>query len=183
MMLNMELFQPALPYLESYSDALQRGWSPDNMRGHAAAEEELRRIASNPREFVESLTDPDGKGPPIAHPDGSRFPRLPGVAFWMWDGEFCGSIGLRWARGTNELPPYCLGHIGYAVVPWKAHRGYATRALGLVLPMARERGLGYVDITTDPDNVASQRVILGNGGIFQRQFRTVETYGGATKLL
>jgi predicted acetyltransferase len=41
----------------------------------------------------------------------------------MWDGEFCGSIGLRWLPGTEELPPHCLGHIGYAVVPWKRRLG------------------------------------------------------------
>ena len=57
----------------------------------------------------------------------------------MWDGEFCGSIGFRWQPGTSTLPPYVLGHIGYAVVPWKRGRGYATQALALLLPEARKR--------------------------------------------
>lgn len=26
---------------------------------------------------------------------------LPGYHLWMWDGEFCGSINLRWHRGTS----------------------------------------------------------------------------------
>ena len=59
----------------------------------------------------------------------------------MWDGEFCGSIGFRWQPGTSALPPYCLGHIGYSVVPWKQRRGYATKALALLLPDARKEGL------------------------------------------
>jgi len=64
----------------------------------------------------------------------------------MWDGEFCGSIGFRWQPGTEVLPPHCLGHIGYAVVPWKKRRGHATRALAAMLPLARAEGLRYVEL-------------------------------------
>src|SRR5579862_7651629 len=101
----------------------------------------------------------------------------------MWDDEFCGSIQLRWQTGTNDLPSYCLGHIGYSVVPWKQGRGYATQALRDLLPLAKERGLTYVHLTTDPDNIASQRVILANGGRIERRFRTGDAYGNTEKLL
>jgi predicted acetyltransferase len=57
-----------------------------------------------------------------------------------------------------------LGHIGYAVVRWKRGRGYATQALREILLEAKAVGLGRVEITTDPDNTASQRVIERNGG-------------------
>jgi len=83
----------------------------------------------------------------------------------MWDGEFAGSIGMRWQKGTEELPPYCLGHIGYAVVPWKRRRGYATDALRQILPYARTEGLRHVRLTTDPANEPSQKVIAANGGV------------------
>jgi len=66
------------------------------------------------------------------------------------DTEFGGSIGLRWQPDTSELPPHVLGHIGYAVVPWKEGRGYAKLALKLMLEHARAEGLEYVEITTDP---------------------------------
>ena len=69
--------------------------------------------------------DREAKGGPITLPDGTQVARLPGFVRWMWDGEFCGQIGFRWQFGTEALPPHCLGHIGYAVVPWK-RRG-ATR--------------------------------------------------------
>jgi predicted acetyltransferase len=179
----VDLVRPAIAYLDSYVDALRRDWSHDNVRGVASAHDELREIARDPVEFLESLTDPEAKGPPIILPDGSLVPRLPGIRLWIWDGEFCGSIGLRWQQGTTDLPPYCLGHIGYSVVPWKGCRGYATRALGLVLPMARDRGLAHVDLTTDPDNIASQRVILANGGIPQGRFCKGEPYGDREGLL
>jgi predicted acetyltransferase len=88
----------------------------------------------------------------------------------MWDGEFCGSIGLRWQLGTASLPPHCLGHIGYAVVPWKQGRGYAKAALAQLLPEAKSIGLPFVEITTDPENIASQRIILANGGVLVEKF-------------
>ena len=95
----------------------------------------------------------------------------------MWDGEFCGSIGFRWQQGTNDLPPHCLGHIGYAVVPWKEGRGYATAALAQLLPEAKDAGLTFVEIITDPENIASQRVILANGGVLVEQFTKPAQYG------
>ncbi|MGE3577786.1 MAG: GNAT family N-acetyltransferase, partial [Vicinamibacterales bacterium] len=109
-------------------------------------------------------------------------PRLPGYVMWMWDGEFCGTIGFRWQPGTTELPSYCLGHVGYSVVPWKRRRGYATRALALLLPLVRTEGLAYVELTTDADNVASRRVIEANGGVAVERFFKPQGYGGAESI-
>jgi predicted acetyltransferase len=96
----------------------------------------------------------------------------------MWDDGFCGSINFRWKPGTPELPPTVLGHIGYSMVPWKWGRGYAKEALRLILMEARNEGLPYVELTTDPDNIASQRVIRANGGVFVEEFKEPEAYGG-----
>jgi len=174
----MRLVRPGLPRLPGYVDALQRGWSPDNVRGLAAAREELEHIRADAGAFVRRLVDREAKGPPITFPDGSSFPRLPGYRLWLWDGEFAGSIGLRWQPGTSMLPPHVLGHIGYAVVPWKRRRGYATLALKLLLPHACSEGLTHVDITTDPANLASQKVILANGGVLVERFLEPAQYGG-----
>ena len=177
----MELVWPAEQYLSGYVHALQQDWSPDNLRPQAAAEE-LAQIAQDPARFVSEQVDREAKGPLVILPDGSRVPRLPGYSQWMWDGEFCGAIGFRWQPGTTDLPPYCLGHIGYSVVPWKRQRGYATRALQLLLPLARGEGLAYVELTTDADNIASQRVIEANGGELIERFHKSAEYGGAESL-
>jgi predicted acetyltransferase len=75
-----------------------------------------------------------------------------------------------------------LGHIGYAVVPWKQGRGYAKRALRELLLDVKAEGLRYVEITTAPDNVASQRVIEANGGVLVEDFVTPTSLGGTREL-
>lgn len=168
-MARLILVTPAMWYLPAYADALRRGWSPDETRDQTRLDE-LQRIAEDPLEFLASLEDREAK-------DG-----LPGFRHWMWDGEFAGSIGFRWQPGTADLPPTCLGHIGYGVAPWKRGRGYATAALGLLLAEARKEGLPYVELTTDVENVPSQRVILGNGGTFVERFDRGPAYGNSDGL-
>ncbi|HEV2700346.1 MAG TPA: GNAT family N-acetyltransferase [Steroidobacteraceae bacterium] len=174
----MQLVRPSTQLLAGYVAALERGWSADTVRGAAAAAEELARIHADAAGFVAGLEDREAKGGPVTLPDGSTVARLPGFRRWLWDAEFCGSINLRWQQGTHELPPYCLGHIGFSVVPWKRRMGYATAALRLLLPEARAVGLNFVELTTDPDNVASQRVILACGGALVETFIKPQQYGG-----
>jgi predicted acetyltransferase len=175
---DLTLVWPSREYLPGYVAALERGWSPDNVRGLAAAREDLQWIAADADAYLASLIDKEGKGGPFTLPDGTVVPRLPGYRRWLWDGEFCGSIGLRWQPGTEALPPYCLGHIGYSVVPWKQGRGYATRALRAILTEAKAEGLRYVELTTDADNIASQRVIEANHGALVEEFVKPPALGG-----
>lgn len=179
---RMVLVWPSLEYLSSYKAALERGWSPDNLRLEKAIEEQLSEIERDPGAFVASRVDIEAKGNPVVLPDGSTAARLPGYDKWMWDGEFCGSIGFRWQPGTEALPPYCLGHIGYSVVPWKRQLGYATLALRGILEDAKQRGLLYVEIDTAPENIASQRVVEANGGVLIERFITPESAGGVEEL-
>jgi predicted acetyltransferase len=177
----MILVKPSMDHLASYVEALERGWSPDNLRKETGGEE-LAAVARSARDFLASLDDPHALGGPIRLLDGTLAPRLPGLRRWMWDGELCGSIGFRWSPGTPALPATCPGHIGYAVVPWKRRRGYATSALAQILPLARERGLPYVLVTTEADNLPSQRVILNNGGVLVERFASLPAHGGKETL-
>ncbi len=177
----MDLIWPSLTALDSYASALGKGWSPDTIRPETSAEQ-LESIRRDPNAFIDSLVDREAAGRPIPLPDGTFGVRLPGYYKWMWDGEFCGSIGFRWQPGTTDLPPHVLGHIGYSVVPWKRRLGYATLALQLLLPDAAAEGLDFVELTTDPDNIGSQRVIEANGGVILDGYEPHPVYGAACKL-
>jgi len=177
----MDLLAPSTTELPSFVDALRRGWSPSTE--HDISAEVLAEIEADPDEFLAGTDDRDPQGRTVTLPDGTVVPRLPGFVRWMWDGEFAGAINIRWQAGTTELPPTCLGHIGYSVVPWKQRRGYATQALREMLPLACEVGLPYVEITTDPDNLGSQRVIEANGGVLAQTFDKGSAYGSTEGLL
>ena len=177
-MIELQVVWPSNEYLPGYIDALERGWSPDNLRPEVGPEH-LAKIRADAGAFVAQRINRDGAGAPITLPDGTIAPRLPSYDRWLWDGEFCGVVGFRWQAGTNELPPYVLGHIGFAVVPWKRRRGYATTGLRLVLAEIPRDQFKYVELTTDVSNVGSQRVIEANGGVRVETFFKPAAYGGA----
>ncbi|OFW98170.1 MAG: GNAT family N-acetyltransferase [Alphaproteobacteria bacterium RIFCSPHIGHO2_12_FULL_66_14] len=179
----MELVVPTLDRLPAYADALRRGFWSDNIRREESAREELEKISADAAAFVASLDDPRARGGPIKLADGSTVPRLPGYRRWMWDDGFCGAVNFRWQPGTSDLPKHVLGHLGYAVVPWKQRRGYATQALALMLPEVRKLGLAHIDLTTDPDNLPSQKVITANGGYLVERFTKGAAHGGGETLL
>jgi predicted acetyltransferase len=172
---HLRLIAPTLDKLAQYEAALAAGWSPDTERDISA--EQLAALRRDPYAFLAELTRQDGM---IVSASGRAVPRLPSRVYWLDDGEFCGVINLRFVPGSDALPDYVPGHIGYAVVPWKRRRAYATGALALLLPVAREVGLSQVEITCDDDNEASRRVILKNGAEF---VGTRPLPGGKTRLV
>lgn len=153
--------EPSLDRLPGYIAALEAGWSPDTTRD--VSEEQLAAIRQDAGEFLCGLVEHEGRT--VTLDDGSKIPRLPGRVFWIWDGKFCGAINLRFVPGAVDLPPRVPGHLGYAVVPWKQRRGYATQALALLLPVAQDLGLPRLLATCDASNAASRRIIEVNGGV------------------
>lgn len=90
---------------------------------------------------------------------------VPQTTFWLVRGEdyVVGEIRLR-----HTLTPGLEnvgGHIGYGIRPSERRRGYATLMLKLCLREARKLGLKRVLLTCDPENVASARVMVKNGGV------------------
>jgi RimJ/RimL family protein N-acetyltransferase len=77
-------------------------------------------------------------------------------------GRLVGSIGM----GVNEAAQ--TGHIGYWCVRHSRGRGITTHALRMLCDYAfKELALERLDLITDPDNLASQRVAQSAG--FQRE--------------
>ena len=140
--------------LAGYEAALRRGWSPSTSRDLSG--EHLTAIEGDSDGFLASLSDG-------ANADSSCG-RLCRRIRWVWDGDFCGSIHLRWRPGTEALPDDVLGHLGYSIVPWKRGNGYAKAAVRHMLAEAAEVGMTGVEVWTTTDNGASQRVIEANGG-------------------
>ena len=121
----------------------------------------------------ETLTDPATFAKFCAHTVALSLPETPRPSGWvtgtyLWmvdDDEVVGRISLR-----HTLTPWLLevaGHIGYAVRPTARRRGHATRALALMLPVARDRGIADVLVTCDEDNSGSRAVIEANGGVLE----------------
>jgi predicted acetyltransferase len=178
------LVTPTALQLDAYRAALRRGWCANTLAGGEGAAKELAELDADPAAFLALMDDPLARAGPITLPDGSSVARIPARRFWIWTGDddsaasgFAGSIGLRWPADLGALPPHVLGHIGYSIVPWQRQQGHATRALGLLLPHAWALGLREVEITTDVDNLASQRVITANGGVFSGVFDKGAVWG------
>jgi predicted acetyltransferase len=182
--LQPELVWPSHDYLASYVAALESGWSPNNVRPEARFDE-LAMIQKDPNMFVAGLVDLDAVGGDIELPDGSKVPKLPGYRKWLVEPNsktFLGSYGFRWVKGSNELPPYCLGHVGYSIVEAHRGKGFATLGLKMLLKEAPAQGLSYVYIHCLPHNLASKRVIEKSGGKYLGIFVTTPGYGSVEEL-
>ena len=60
------------------------------------------------------------------------------------------------------------GHMGYYVRPAERNKGYAKEMVRQNLQHCRDLGIRKVMITCDEENLASERVITVNGGIYEK---------------
>jgi len=173
MSVKLELIEPRKELLPVLLECIRRSPTNDPV-DEFITNKEIERIESDPDAYMRSL---EGEGT-LEFPNGTVVPLLPSITRWMWDGELAGGINFRWQPGTTDLPPTCLGHIGYEVFEWKRRRGYATQALAMMLDIVRPLGLPYVTLTTNVDNDLSQKVIRANGGVIVEEFDKPPEHGG-----
>lgn len=63
-----------------------------------------------------------------------------------------------------------IGHISYGIRPNERQKGYGTKLLELLLIKCEESGMPEVCISCKNSNVASEKIILKNGGVFEKNF-------------
>ncbi len=84
------------------------------------------------------------------------------------DGRIVGIIDFRHSLDHPILAMWG-GHIGYCVRPSERRKGYAKEMLRLDLEHCKAYGLDRVLVTCDAGNTASERTILANGGVFEKE--------------
>ncbi len=154
----LELVEPTLQSLPGYQDALQRGWSPDNVSPERTALLHLAWIAEDPAGFVASLTDIEAMGAPIMLPDGSKRRASRAISSGLGR-RFLRLVQLpladRHVETARLLPrPYRLFDRELEAAPRLCDGRPAP-----LLDQARQRGLDQVELTTQPGNLPSQKVI------------------------
>src|SRR5207248_81630 len=96
------------------------------------------------------------------------------------------SFAARLVRGGSQVHRSCrlTSSATLAMGSCRGRRAAVTPGAPwkLILGHARAERLRYVEITTDPENVASRRIIEANGGVLVERFQRPVQYGGTDSL-
>lgn len=98
---------------------------------------------------------------------GTNVPSTTYFAIREKDGRLVGVIDLRHHINHPILGTWG-GHCGYSVRPSERGNGYAKEMLRLNIKNAYEKGIQKILVTCDEKNIASERTIIANGGVFEK---------------
>lgn len=159
---EIKLTKPTIQYgddIMSFRDELISAGEEDGFDGcgglqnYTTAEEWLKYLAIMENEE----TCPDGRVPSDVY-----------IAVRITDNKIVGIIDLR-HHINHPILSVWGGHIGYTVRPSERKKGYAKEMLRLNLQNCRNRGIDKVLLTCDKNNIASEKTIIANGGVFENE--------------
>lgn len=96
-----------------------------------------------------------------------RVPSKIYIAVRETDNKIVGIIDLRYHINTPILSTWG-GHMGYYVRPTERNKGYAKEMVRQNLQNCKALNIRKVLITCNADNLASEKTIIANGGIFEK---------------
>ena len=99
---------------------------------------------------------------------GTEVPSHMFLAVRQQDNKIVGIIDLRHHINHPILSTWG-GHMGYSIRPSERGHGYAKEMLRLNLENCRARGMEKILITCSRSNIASEKTILANGGVFENE--------------
>ena len=92
------------------------------------------------------------------------------VYAYVKDDEVVGMVNIRPLADSHPYLKEYGGHIGYAIRPSFRNRGVASRMLADTLKICKDDfGLSRVMISCLSNNTASEKVIIRNGGVFEKE--------------
>ena len=157
----LSLDLPRAQAVPSYIEALQEGYYMGIQP--VKTPEEIAEIKADPAAHLQSLNEQ--KTGTFETPDGTVTNFVPYETLWLMQGDtFIGSVSFR--HVLNEVLENFGGHIGYGIRPSYVGKGYATQALYLTRKKAFSMGIDRLLLTCSPENPASEKVIVKNGGEF-----------------
>ncbi|MED3624091.1 GNAT family N-acetyltransferase [Neobacillus thermocopriae] len=156
---QLSLIRPSMDYESEYL-AFYNEWKES---GEVMIPTVINKDPTNFQNMIQFLLDSEqGKNLPAN--------RVPASTFWLVNEKkkVIGVVNIR--HQLTESLFHSGGHIGYGIRPSERRKGYATKLLSLSLEKAKELALEKVLLVCDAKNIGSEKTILKNGGIPDKDF-------------
>ncbi len=150
----IDLQRPSTKFVQSYLDSI----AEMHTLGETIWEGWVPQAGESPLDFVQRLLQ------------GEHNPHhglVSSSVYWaVSNGNVVGRIDLR--HHLNESLEEFGGHIGYEVRPSFRRKGIGKEMLHQLLKLPRAKTIGRLLLTCSPDNIASNKTIIANGGVLDR---------------
>lgn len=155
--MGIKLLRPTMKYAADIMEMRQELLNNDNKYSFAGCG--TLKNCQSAEEWIESC---DVKEYPDAMIPTSRC-----IAVRENDDKIVGVVDLRHHIEHPVLRDWG-GHIAYTVRPSERRKGYVKEMMRQVLQKGKEMGIDKIMISCNDDNVISEKVILSNGGVYER---------------